>query len=289
MIEIDKLIKKWENINLLSIGYNCYPSLIIHKIKDEPFALFDWTGSSLYGIKKFIKDGFPVITNIEDLCIYEHYRHTNGEKIYIPTNKKYFIRFFHDFNKSINKLPDIDQDFIDKILRRNVRLQNILKDTKPLLILHLEDVNNRANNMIGDHDAHYPKNIYNEKYIEEYSKISLNEAIELSQIITTKYNSNMLLIYFSIYQTTQHIKSNNIFIINLGLDIKSYEDKGTCKIKMIKLLFKYSDILTNILNNNIVNSNIVNNNIVNSNIVNNNIVNNNIVNNNIVNNRLNNE
>jgi hypothetical protein len=243
------LAKLWKDINIVSIGYNCYPSLIINKIKNEPYNLFDWTGSSLWGIKQFIEDDFPVITNEQDLCIYEYYRYFNNQTIYITTNKKYFIRFFHDFKKSLNKLPEITEDFKDKTFRRSIRLQNILKETKPLLLVHLEDVNNRTNYTMNGHEKHYPKITNDSQYIEQYSKISINDAIELIDLIITKYNNkNVLMIYFSMYLTTQHIESKNIFIINLGLDFTSYENKDICKLKILELLWQYSQNISEIIN-----------------------------------------
>jgi hypothetical protein len=246
---MQKFPKIFKNINLLSIGYNCYPSLIINQIKNEPYHLFDWTGSSLWGINKLIQDDFPVITNKQDLYIYENYRYFNGEKIYITTNQKYFIRFFHDFDKSLNELPDIKQDFIDKTLRRSIRTLNILKENKPLILIHLEDVCNRTNYTMQGHEQYYPKITDNKKYIEEYSRISLNDAMELTNTIINKYNTNILLAYFSIYLPTHHIKSKNIFVINLGLKLESYQNKDICKSKMIHLLNKYSETLIKIINN----------------------------------------
>lgn len=245
----NKLTKIWKDINLISIGYNCYPALVINKIKDEPRNLFDWMGSSLWGIKKLIEDDFPIITNKEDLCIYEYDWYSKNKKLYIPTNKKYFIRFFHDFNKSLNKLPNITEEFKVKIIRRSIRTQKVLKDKKPLLLFHLEDVRNRTNYTMEGHEIYYPDINNNKRYIEEYSKKSLNDAISLTDIITNKYNTNILMVYFSMYLETQHIKSNNIFIINLNLDFLSYEDKDICKLRIIELLGEYSDILTKIINN----------------------------------------
>jgi hypothetical protein len=49
---------KFSNITFISLGYDCSVKMYINTIASQPAHLFDWIGSPMWGINKFINNSF---------------------------------------------------------------------------------------------------------------------------------------------------------------------------------------------------------------------------------------
>lgn len=194
----------FENYKVISLGYDCYVKMKFCPNQETHF--FDYIGSSMWSINELLKNKFEDVLNFD---YFENLEITK-DTFYI-TNKKYYIRFPHDF-KSITQIgkvkritmkitEEIKKKFIDKYTRRISRFYDLLTGNEKLLFIRKEEHTNRIS---------YPE--YNEhiKYTEIYY------IREFINILKKDYpNLNFKIIFFSFSQETS--KEDNLLILQTDL------------------------------------------------------------------------
>ena len=236
---MDKLLSKY---TIISLGYNCFiKKYMNYKNISQETQLFDYIGSPMWGINKFIID---INNNNSEYLFkkddYELLNITNKEKM--VTQKKYYFRFLHDLNdipkknytiklitnkysKNIQKITNKNKDelfdkFKEKYKRRIQRFTDILSSNKILLFIRFEE--KMEDRILYD-------------FINDAYKIDeLDYLIEFSNIIK---NINPLLEFKIIYITKkfQNSFNGNIVILNISENITNYNN---CEIKFDELFEK---------------------------------------------------
>lgn len=216
-----------KNYKIISLGYNCNIkryTIDIGIIQETN--LFDYTGISMWTVNKLFENNFSNLFNIKE---YSEMKILNSDFETIKTNKRYYIRFKHEFkkikaknilpinskdinkllliNKSIKKQTDIERNFSDfksTYERRILRLKKILNEEKNILFIRLEEsMENRI--------------IYDE-YKDNFKKTELEYIKDYSNIIKLQYpNLNFKIIYISKLNQTNLIKEYNLLILNTDI------------------------------------------------------------------------
>lgn len=241
-----------KNYKIISLGYNCNIKRYTNDIGiSQETNLFDYTGISMWAINKLFENNFSNLFNIKE---YEEMKILKTDSKTIKTNKRYYMRFKHDFkkikmkriipvrnilplnSKDINKFllikkkTDIERNFSDfksTCERRILRLKNILNEEKNILFIRLEEsMKNRI--------------IYNE-YKDNFKKTELEYIKDYSNIIKLQYpNLNFKIIYISKLNQTNLIKEYNLLVLNTDTDTINWTN---CVAKFKELFDTYSELL----------------------------------------------
>jgi hypothetical protein len=207
-----------KNYTIMSLGYNCSMKNYIKLYIDQPTYIFDWIGSPMWGINKFINDDFNLF-NVND---YGPVKIWNTKKDIIFCNKKYYFKFIHDLppeldlNKTLisyNKYGDVIKinyftTFKEKYQRRIDKFREMLKSPKPIIFFRMDE------NMLDK--------LNHEEYIEAYSISELDYIKEFLNIMKNKYPIfNFKFIFFSKIHENQLCE--NLLILNHNLDTSDSE------------------------------------------------------------------
>jgi hypothetical protein len=202
-----KVIKLFENYEIVSLGYSCYPKLFINKIIKKETNFFDWIGSSTWSIIKLLKNNFNNFLNKENYYLNKIFKPHNDELLIY--NKEYYIRFVHDGDFLKNN--EEWNNFENKYTRRINRFNKLLKSEKNLLFFYLEENVLRYNKLYQEIKKYYPKN--KENYHIEQSKLEQGRMFDIVKILKAKYNKhNFKIIYFSHFIDKTNYTDNIIFI-----------------------------------------------------------------------------
>ena len=223
----------------MSLGYNCSMKNYIKLYIDQPTYIFDWIGSPMWGINKFINDDFDLF-NIND---YGPVKLWNTKKDIIFCNKKYYFKFIHDLptdvdlNKTLisnNKYGNVIKinyftTFKEKYQRRISKFKEMLKLPKPIIFFRMEE------NMTDK--------VNHEEYIELYLMSELDYIKEFFNIMKNKYPTfNFKFIFFS--KMHENKLTDNLLILNHNLDTSDSEFNK----KMDILMINNKELLNNFLN-----------------------------------------
>ena len=245
-IIIDKKIKKlFENYEIVSLGYSCYPKIFIKKIIKKETHFFDYLGSSTWSIINLLNNNFDNFFNKKK------YYYLNGkfkpyDKNFLIYNKEYYIRFVHDndFLKSGNAW----NEFKNKYTRRFLRFNKLLKSENKLLFLYLEENLLRFDKLYPEIKKYYPKKEKN--YHIEQSKLEQSRMYDIVKIIKTKYNKhNFKIIYFSNFVEKTKYKDNIIFI-KTDCHYNNFEWNHWASKQCSKSIIDNYDYINDILNDN---------------------------------------
>jgi len=242
---------------ILSLGYNCFIKKYINDIGiSQETNLFDYIGTSMWTINKLFENDFIDLFNIDE---YENIQILkDGEKVI--TNKRYYIRFMHDFknlqngndrklllnndNKKFIMNTLINYNIMDEMkkrfnsfketyIRRINRLKNILNTEKNILFIRFEEP---QENRI----------IYNE-YKENFKKLELEYIKDFSNIIKLQYpNLNFKIIYISNTHKLNYLKDFNIIILNTDKKIDSWGNSSSILINIFEINKKFLEDIENL-------------------------------------------
>jgi hypothetical protein len=203
-----KVIKLFENYEIVSLGYSCYPKLFINEIIKKETNFFDWIGSSTWSIIKLLKNNFNNFLNKENYYYLNKIFKPHNHELLIY-NKEYYIRFIHDGDFLKNN--EEWNNFENKYTRRINRFNKLLKSEKNLLFFYLEENLLRYNKLYQEIKKYYPKN--KENYHIEQSKLEQGRMFDIVKILKAKYNKhNFKIIYFSHFIDKTNYTDNIIFI-----------------------------------------------------------------------------
>lgn len=208
----------FENYKIISLGYDCTIKMTWCKNQETHF--FDYIGSSMWSINKLLQNKFEDSLNLD---LFKNIEILNG--MYSMTNKKYYLRFHHDFKftaqigqvkKMTMRIPEeIKDNFVEKYTRRINRFYDLLNGNEKVLFIRKEEDLNRIK---------YPE--YNEyiKYSEIYY---IKQFIKIIQEKFPKLKFKIIFISFS--QETQE----EPFLLVIKTDLQN--------------LMKFSTLITNFL------------------------------------------
>jgi hypothetical protein len=139
------------NATFISLGCNCSIKIFLNKIIDQPTNIFDWLGTPMWGINKFIDNNFNLF-NQEDYKKIQIFSE-NIEYTHLICNTKYYFKCIHDLptDSVINKTNIVHNkngeiikinyftNFINKYKRRVERFNEILNSNKLIVFIRLEE------------------------------------------------------------------------------------------------------------------------------------------------------
>jgi hypothetical protein len=121
---------------IMSIGSNCSCKFYIDKFIKPPqkeTKLFDYVGTSMWGINLLLKNKFEGLT---DSTHFSALKIFHSDATNIITHTKYYMRFLHD----ANNISDIKSThFISKIQRRIDRFEQAMRTSKRILFFRLQE------------------------------------------------------------------------------------------------------------------------------------------------------
>jgi hypothetical protein len=125
----------------ISLGYNCYIKRYLDTIRSSETNLFDWLGTSMWGILSLFQADFK---DAFDRSHYSLVKVTTTRRP-IVTHNQYYIRVLHD---------DMNT-YTEKYLRRLERLKRLLDDdqTGHILFIRLEE--SQSARISYDHYKHH--------------------------------------------------------------------------------------------------------------------------------------
>jgi hypothetical protein len=236
----------FNDYTILSLGFNCNIKKYIDKIRpNSPTQFFDYIGTSMWGINELIRNNFSDIFNIDE---FENMK-TNIYYGEIATNKKYYLRFFHDlknvennntkilnYNNNIHVCKKNNFDECkEKYERRSQRFIELLNSSNKILFIRLQE---NINNII-KHDM----------YKDKYKKSELEYTFELSNTLKNMYPKlEFIIITISNNQKNEFYKDKNIIVLEQIENITNYE---TCDIILEKLFDTNKNFIINCITNNI--------------------------------------
>ena len=180
-----EILKKYK---VLSIGYNCGCKKYIDKyIESCPIQIFDYTGTSVWGILELLKNDFKDLLEHGQV---EKKMVVGGKKpLETNLNTKYYVRFFHD-DFSEEKYDET----VEKNLRRIERFKDEINSDKHIVFLRFEEeMENRI----------------------QYTKIDKKEyeqLIELSNWIKKEKKIKFKIIFINSSETKNDVENNIISI-----------------------------------------------------------------------------
>lgn len=148
----------------ISLGYNCYVKRYIDTIWSGETNLFDWIGTSMWGILMLFQEDFK---DAFERDFYSFVKITT-ERRPILTHNKYYIRVLHD---------EMDT-YTQKYLRRLERLKTILNTANDNSDIHLL--------FIRLEESQYARIMY-ENYAEYYRHDELHYIKLLTEFLVTNY------------------------------------------------------------------------------------------------------
>ncbi len=192
--------------NVISLGVNCFPSKFIRNSgfnDDNVTKLFDYVGTSMYGIIKLVDEGFDYLidTNNYELVYYPH------KKMYLVTNTKLTFIYVHGFSMQSEKT--INQKNIElmktqiinynenKQIKRIEHMKNALNSEK-IMFIRIEGAShyrNPNNPTISDYDYSI---VLSDTLKKKYP--SLDFLIVLICKLPTSYNSEHNVLTLKIYE-----------------------------------------------------------------------------------------
>jgi hypothetical protein len=240
---MDKIIKEYQ---IIPLGYNCFVKKYLNYIGlSQETQLFDYIGSSMWGINKFIENDYK---NLFDLNEYELLQINTNKIEKIVTHKKYYFRFLHDlkdvpkknyeiryinnkYSKKIIKIQnrnndDLFKSFQEKYERRIIRFKNLLNTKNKIVFTRF--------------DEKLDDRIMYDFIKDNYNKNEIEYLNDFSNIIK-KINNNLEFYIIFISKNLQNsINNNNIIILNDTENINNYEN---CDFKLNNLFNKNKDFL----------------------------------------------
>ena len=219
----------FRNYTIISIGYNCSIKMYIKSIIDQETHLFDWIGTSMWGVNKFINNNFDLFNKNDFDSISLFIGDTPDKNMF--GNKKYNFRFIHDLpngmtfdktliqknsNGQIIKINYYDA-FKTKYERRITRFKELLESTKSIVFIRLEEV--MTNRII--HDV----------YKNDYSKPEIQHIKEFINIISNKYPKLKFKVIFISTSNQTEVCDNLLILHNtnypdklINLSINQYSE-----------------------------------------------------------------
>jgi hypothetical protein len=239
------ITKLFENYDLISLGYNCFPKLFITKLIKKETHLFDYVGSSTWSILKLLENNFENFLN-KKFYYYPNETFIPHDSSYNITNKEYYLRFIHD--NDFLKNDENWNEFYNKYTRRINRFNELLKSDKNLLFFYLEDTIFRLEMLYEEIKQYYPTN--KENYEIEQSKLEQSRMFEIVDILKKKYNKyNFKIIYFSnLIEKTYY--NNNIIFIKTDCHYSNIKWDEWAQKQCIKSINDNYDYITQFLQNN---------------------------------------
>lgn len=143
---------------IISLGCKCYVKLFLDSIKHKSETqFFDYMGSSMWAINDLFKNDFSELLEDGVDSLEKKKILYSGFDKYVLTDKKYYLRFKHDFKQNCNseikdniKIEDFNK-VNEKYLRRKERLINILnEDKETLLFIRYEENQENRIKYFGD-------------------------------------------------------------------------------------------------------------------------------------------
>lgn len=220
---------KFTNITFISLGYNCYVKMYINTIANQQTYLFDWIGSPMWGINKFINNSFNLF-NKEDYKTLQIYTE-NEDNAHMHCNTLYYFKFIHDIptncnidktlihrnkNGGIKKVNYYD-DFKNKYTRRIERFNTLLSSNKCIVFIRFEEC---MKNKVIHEDYKKLYSIPELEYINEFIHLIKNKypklkfrVIYVSKSQQTELNNDLLILHND-NTTIDEILDKNIKLIN---------------------------------------------------------------------------
>lgn len=123
---------------VVSLGFNCFLRKYMNEflsIRQETH-FFDYIGSPMWAVCELIENDFA---DIDDAAEYQAMQVTTSETLI--TNKRYYLRFKHDFTAVEHQTGNMDTlpDCIAKYKRRAERFKNLLRSSKKILFVRLKE------------------------------------------------------------------------------------------------------------------------------------------------------
>jgi len=209
---MDNLINNTKNnVKFISLGYNCSIKICLKKYINQPTYLFDWIGSPMWGINKFINNNFDLSNknNYKLLQIYSE----NSEYTHLQCNTQYYFRFIHDLpENNISDKTEIHRTKYGDIIKSN--LFNIFLQKYERRIQRFNELLNNNNLIVFIRLEECMKNkIIHEEYKNLYAKPELEYVKEFMNLIKNKYKRlKFKLIYISRSNSTELL--DNLLILN---------------------------------------------------------------------------
>ena len=118
--------------NFVALGGDCYTRMLLNKLeKKEETQLFDYIGTSMWGINDMLENNFAELLNKK------HYSMQTVIDKQIPVQHLYNLRFMHD--GSIIKNTEINPEFMSRMERRVERMKTLLTTTKNLIFIRAQE------------------------------------------------------------------------------------------------------------------------------------------------------
>lgn len=228
---LNKLRKEiFNNKSLISLGYNCNPKCFINVIKEKSETqLFDWIGTTIWGINNLVKNNFSDILNEDKLTDYTF------DNYITSMNPKYFFRFYHQrIKQSENKLSKLFNFSISKQYERRIkRFIDLMESDNDIIFLVLEEnLPNRIETLPEEAKEYFPSS--NENYHEEQHNLNKKYIKEFCEIISEKYGKeNIRVLYFSEYQSNTETNGKVLF-----LNIKNLTERTNDIFKLARTFTK---------------------------------------------------
>lgn len=190
MSDIDKYI---------SLGYSCGPKFFISTILKEEYYVFDYLGSSMWSIIELLNNNFKDFIN-ESLIKKMEITKNN----YIYTNKKYYIRFLHDFDA--RKKESLYNKYFYKKLenaytRRIFRFLNLFK---------VFNTNSKILGIIRTQEPTSNRIIYDE-YKDKFEKSEYFYLCEFSNLLKHMYPQlKFIILYINYFDDLKFDEKYNI-------------------------------------------------------------------------------
>ena len=112
----------------ISLGYNCYIKRYLDSISSSETNLFDWLGTSMWGIYLLFQEDFKDAFNRD----HYHFVKVTSTRRPVVTHDRYYIRVLHDDMTT----------YTEKYLRRLERLKRLFQTDRHLLFIRLEESQN---------------------------------------------------------------------------------------------------------------------------------------------------
>jgi hypothetical protein len=239
---MDKIIKEYQ---IVPLGYNCFVKKYLNYIGiSQETQLFDYIGSSMWGINNFIENDYKNLFNLNE---YELLQINTNKTEEIVTHKKYYFRFLHDlkdvpkknydikyinnkYSKNIIKIQNRNNDilfnnFQEKYERRIIRFIDLINTKNKIIFIRIEEkINNR---------------IMYDFIKDNYYKDEIEYLKDFTNIIK-KINNNMEFYIIFISKKLPNSFIDNIIILNDTENINNYDN---CDIKLNDLFNKNKDFL----------------------------------------------
>ena len=202
---MNQVFKKFDNV--ISLGYNCYVKMYLQseRIKCETH-FFDYTGTSVWSIIDLLNNKFDGISEAESYKIVKFM--DKGANEYVVLQPKYFLRFKHQFKKSLTQnIINTSElsEFIERMNRRKERFMNLFTNNDSILFIRYEeDLTDRC-------------------YFSEHTDTNLS-IIYLTQILKN-INPNKQIYVISLsfeYDKTEYLDEHGIMKIKMKYRIDDW-------------------------------------------------------------------